>query len=150
MCVDCGRVKPEHEFPYNARHYRGGAAYRMNRCRPCLRAKYRTSINKTAREYQAELRRRVMALLGNRCSCCGETEPRFLTLEHVGGGGNAERRSLNSTGNRKLFEHILAGKLPREKYDCLCYTCNFSRAHNNGLCPHQVIDVQKLMEGVGC
>jgi hypothetical protein len=71
-------------------------------------------------------------------------------LEHIGGGGNAERRALKTTGNRKLFEHILAGKLPREKYDCLCYTCNFARAHNKGVCPHELVDIQKILMGVAC
>src|SRR5262252_4538483 len=38
----------------------------------------------------------MIAAYGGECACCGETEPVFLTLDHVNGDGAAHRRSMNS------------------------------------------------------
>ena len=31
-----------------------------------------------------------------RCGCCGQNEPRFLALDHVGGGGATHRKDIGA------------------------------------------------------
>jgi len=69
---------------------------------------------------------------GCRCACCGETNPKFLTIDHVFGGGNKHRKT-NNIGN---FYNWLKGQNYPEGYQVLCYNCNCARGHNGGVCPH--------------
>ena len=75
----------------------------------------------------------IVAYGGYRCRCCGTTEPLFLTIDHIAGGGNRHRRQLNSgTIYRWLRDHgYPAG------YQVLCINCNLGRHLNGGECPHR-------------
>jgi len=73
-----------------------------------------------------------------RCACCPEERFWALTIDHVHGGGNVERRE---TGSRSTFENVwqqykATGVWPRDKYQVLCATCNHGRRMNGGVCPH--------------
>ena len=46
------------------------------------------------------LRKYVIFLLGNACTCCNEKEPKFLAIDHKYGGGSIERKS---TGEKYLY-----------------------------------------------
>lgn len=81
-----------------------------------------------------QLRLRVLAGYGNLCACCGETDLRFLTIDHVDGGGGRHRRSLGGGSKRVLLE-IVRKDFPPE-YQVLCFNCNFGRSINGGICPH--------------
>lgn len=85
-------------------------------------------------------RRQIVAEAGGRCVCCGETTFEFLTIEHVNGNGNAERKQragdtgrLNAT--RMLIKAAKAG-IDGRRYALLCANCNAARA-NWGRCPHE-------------
>jgi hypothetical protein len=88
---------------------------------------------------QAEL----IAAYGGKCSCCGESEPAFLTLDHVGGGGAAHRRAIKKKSEgranvtRKLRQELKAQGWPKDKYRLLCMNCNFATGHKKA-CPHQL------------
>ena len=69
---------------------------------------------------------------GYRCVCCGETEPLFLTLDHINGGGGKERRE----SGRELYRHILKTGI-RSDLRVLCNNCNRGRWLNGGACPHE-------------
>lgn len=68
------------------------------------------------------------------CQCCGESRIEFLTLDHINGGGNKERKKYPAT--------MLFRKLRRESYPSgyrtLCYNCNCSYG-KYGYCPHNSI-----------
>src|SRR5689334_23309544 len=51
--------------------------------RPEVRARYKANSN---RDY-ARLRAEVIAAYGGKCACCGETEQKFLTIDHEEGTG---------------------------------------------------------------
>lgn len=82
----------------------------------------------------AKLRATVLAGLGGKCSCCGETQNEFLTLEHVNGGGRAHRKAARSL--YRVYHDVIDSGFDRSKYDVLCYNCNCSRGRW-GYCPHQ-------------
>lgn len=98
---------------------------------------------KKCREYRYRLRMKVLIHYGGnppKCSCrgCNETKIKFLTIDHIEGGGTQHRKQL-SLGNlgrgRILYQWLKNNNFP-EGYQVLCYNCNQGRAHNNGICPH--------------
>lgn len=70
------------------------------------------------------------------CSCCGELEIDFLTMDHVD-----NRKKWNHpkgfTGNR-IYSWLKKNNYP-EGFKVSCFNCNIARAYkrNNGICPHQ-------------
>ena len=91
------------------------------------------------RKYFQALRAEVIKAYGGKCSCCGETELKFLTIDHVNNDGYAEREP---SGARASGTHVYR-KLKREgfpkdgRYQILCWNCNCGRNIKGGICPHQ-------------
>ena len=69
------------------------------------------------------------------CSCCGEKELTFLTIDHIDGGGTQHRKEVPASN---LSRWLIKNNFP-EGYDILCFNCNCGRYKNGGICPHQVI-----------
>lgn len=92
--------------------------------------RFRDKIRPRKTVTQAE----VIENYGSKCVCCGETEPRFLTLDHINGGGRKHRKEIG--GHRKLKQWLKANNWPRDQYRLLCMNCQFGFMHN-GVCPHQ-------------
>ena len=93
--------------------------------RECILAKHK--------ERYAETRVLVIEAYGERCACCGEDTPEFLTLDHINGGGNAHRRKVGadvwSWARRNNFPDIL---------QLMCYNCNGAKDRSlSKTCPHQ-------------
>lgn len=68
-----------------------------------------------------------------KCSCCGENNLGFLTIDHINNDGAKDRRKHKSTW--ALFIWLKKNNYP-EGYQILCYNCNMGRAYNDGVCPH--------------
>lgn len=76
---------------------------------------------------------------GYRCACCGETEPKFLTIDHVNNDGAKHRREvvgLGRGGGKKIYSWLIANNFP-SGYQILCMNCNWGKARNGGICPHK-------------
>jgi hypothetical protein len=75
-------------------------------------------------------------ILGNRCNCCGETEPKFLTFDHINGGGTKERKP--GVDHVNPYRYIISN--PKQiKFQLLCYNCNCGQHLAGGICPHKII-----------
>lgn len=74
---------------------------------------------------------------GGACSCCGEVERSFLVLDHIDGGGEAERRQLG--GSKELLMKLRRGGWPQDGYQLLCSNCNLGK-EIIGTCPHTLED----------
>ena len=140
-CSKCEADKEETEFHTRKDRLRG----RHSQCKECRSNKdlpwndkqYKYAITQKSNR---KLRRDVLEHYSNgllKCGCCGESQYRFLTLDHVGGGGGVHRRSLK-TGAGGVYRDIRQRDYP-EGFQVLCYNCNCGRAHNNGVCPHEEI-----------
>lgn len=70
---------------------------------------------------------------GGACQCCGETIAEFLTMEHLQGGGNQDRKTFH--GN--IYARARKEGYPPEKYGLLCMNCNFAEG-KYGYCPHKL------------
>ena len=84
-------------------------------------------VRREKREQQRQLRREVLDGYGGRCECCGNDYPPHLTIDHVGGGGTAERRAARGTS---IYRRLRREGFP-EGYRVLCWNCNWA-AHASG------------------
>lgn len=71
---------------------------------------------------------------GYRCVCCGETEPIFLVIDHINGGGNTERRAIYTNGGAGQYWYLRKMGFPNG-YQVLCHNCNYAKTQ--GGCPHE-------------
>jgi len=79
--------------------------------------------------------------LGHACTCCGEADKSFLTLEHLSGGGGKHRRRISN--GISFYQSISKEGWPKDKYTILCMNCNYAKYHNGGLfCPHQAVRIK--------
>ncbi len=94
--------------------------------------KNKQHLNKIQKEWYRKLRDLVIQGYGGKCTCCTEDRREFLTLEHIGGGGNKHRQKMQQ---HQIFRQIIKSKFPN-KYTILCWNCNASLAYS-GYCPHK-------------
>lgn len=80
---------------------------------------------KLYKKNSAIFKKKAFDLLGNKCKKCGETEKLVLQIDHIKGGGNKERRGLNSLYR---YKKVLEDK---KKYQILCARCNWLKMHKN-------------------
>jgi len=86
--------------------------------------------------YSKTLKDEVFAKYGGyRCACCGESNPGFLTIDHIDNDGADDRR-LHGSG-RPFYKWVKASGFP-PTLQVLCYNCNCGRARNGGVCPHKL------------
>ena len=78
----------------------------------------------------------VYAYYGGKCSCCGELDWRFLTIDHVNNDGHIERKKGFYTNGSQFYRYIVKNNFPKD-YRILWFNCNLGRARNGGVCPHQ-------------
>jgi hypothetical protein len=71
------------------------------------------------------LRLEFLDEFGCKCSCCGETHPYFLTLEHI----ESQHYKKNKIKTYRAAEIRKAKRegWDRTKWDCLCIACNFAK-----------------------
>jgi hypothetical protein len=86
-------------------------------------------------EYRTSLRNEMRSAYGGSCACCGESESMFLQMDHVFNDGHLDRKDNNSSA--KLWAKLKKQGWPKDRYQLLCANCNFGKAMNGGVCPHQ-------------
>lgn len=85
-----------------------------------------------ARRTRIREKQKVITAYGGKCNCCEEKEISFLSIDHIGGGGNTHRRQLGG-GGQKLYAFLRRNGYP-SGYQVLCYNCNFAKSTNKK-CP---------------
>lgn len=85
---------------------------------------------------RAKLKLDFLTAFDFKCSCCGEDDGRFLTLDHVQDDGNLHRENFNE---QQIMRIAKKEGYPKDRYTCLCFNCNSGRASNGGMCPHKCI-----------
>ena len=155
-CKTCGEFKPMARMQRSA----GGKFYYRKWCVQCYSAmkassskqygidnseylkkyhaiKYERTKEKgkiVRKRYYDKWKRIVYDHYGHECSCCGETEPKFLTIDHINDDG-AEHRRKSSSGHT-FFKSIINTGFP-DTFRILCFNCNSGRYRNGGKCPHE-------------
>jgi hypothetical protein len=82
---------------------------------------------KTARK----LREKFLQMYGNKCECCGETEPIFLAIDHVKGQRGISKKESGANAYRKAVKDFLP-----DTYRILCHNCNMATRWGK-VCPHE-------------
>jgi hypothetical protein len=87
------------------------------------------------REYRIRKRRELIALLGNKCKICGFSDIRAIEIDHIKGGGTADKRMISpSSGegaDRMYAYYIKRPKLAIETLQILCRNCNRIKQFEN-------------------
>jgi hypothetical protein len=133
MCLKCKEVK---ELKYFRRNGTGNICYRCSGIKERSKLKYD-----------------MLVAFGFSCQCCGESNPYFLTLDHINNDGNSARDKYNE---QQIYRLARQEGWPKDKYQLLCMNCNFAKGHY-GECPHkqnltnqQILDnIKFLSEGIG-
>lgn len=95
----------------------------------------RPKINLWRKNKVSSLRFEILKSYGDKCSCCGESEKRFLTIDHINGGGKEHRAKFNNTAYA-VYKDIINGKFDKNLYRILCMNCNFAIRFGDK-CPHK-------------
>ncbi len=83
----------------------------------------------------SKLRAEVLAAYGSLCTCCGEFQSEFLTIDHIYGDGHAERKPSKGSAKR-TYPMLKKMGFPQDRYQCLCMNCNWTKSRN-AECPHR-------------
>lgn len=139
-CRACQEVKPICHFE------KVGEKYRKRVCLDCNnesnRAKYandhaerRSKILKRTRGDYAAAKAAVFSHYGRECACCGETEPLFLTMDHVNNDGARHRKTPGQSSHNNIYGWLVRNGFPGG-FQVLCMNCNQGKHRNGGICPH--------------
>ena len=97
-------------------------------------AKNRGKYNKTQHNWKEGLRDAVFGHYGKFCKCCGEDERKFLSIDHINGGGAAHRRSIGRKGGYPFYCWLKNQGFP-VGFQILCFNCHIAK-DAYGVCPH--------------
>ena len=75
---------------------------------------------------------------GRKCAWCGETNPAFLTIDHINNDGNRERLQYGSGG--VFYLHVVRAGFPTN-LQVLCFNCNCAKGFR-GYAPSTFIGFQ--------
>lgn len=116
----------------------------QSHCRLCVNAwrvsvyhsdeTYRASVKATCKKSNAKIRQEMIDAYGGKCACCGETEPKFMTVDHIGGGGQKHRNEIGEGGST-IAKFLKRNNYPTDKFRLLCFNCNCAIGFF-GACPH--------------
>ena len=81
------------------------------------------------RRYSANIRLKLLNLLGMKCKRCGFHDVRALQIDHINGGGSIENKKYGKDlRHRQMIKSIERGE---KKYQLLCANCNFIKRFEN-------------------
>lgn len=136
VCGRCKEPKPLDEF-YVSKIGLFKVSYYCKLCSGKINAdwygdnpEWASAKNKSI--YQ-RVKEKVFEKYGGACTCCGETEPMFLTIDHVnndGGGRNRKERGY------AMYQKLIEMGYPDTR-QVLCWNCNVGKQRNGGVCPHK-------------
>jgi hypothetical protein len=146
ICGTCKAEKPLSEY------YIRSNGYPHSSCKACFiaknkarrtganRAKVLAMDNRSMKLLRAKVRDQVFnAYGGYKCVCCGETEPKFLTLDHIDNDGGKFRKEMlgkRTHAGYHTYRWLLKHGCP-PTVQVMCMNCQHGKLMNNGICPHQ-------------
>jgi hypothetical protein len=87
------------------------------------------------RKYQRQIKEAGLKAYGNKCACCGEHRPNFLTIDHVRGDGAAHRAEIGL--GKAIYGWLRKNNYPQDgRFQVLCFNCNLAKGFFVE-CPHE-------------
>lgn len=71
-----------------------------------------------------KLKLEIVNAYGGECKCCGETQPYFLTIDHINGGGKKHRATVGY--GQKFYTWLKHNNYPLDEFRLLCMNCNLA------------------------
>lgn len=137
LCRDCEVSKPESEFSFaNKRTGRLRPECKLCQARQGAQWKkdnperWKEYINEWTRKDRARCKELVFDHYGRACTCCGESEPVFLVIDHINEDGAEHRKRIQAS---RFYQWLVRQGFP-EEFQTLCHNCNFAKSR--GGCPH--------------
>lgn len=97
----------------------------------------RTEYLEYKRDQHISLKIDTFVEYGKVCTCCGENDWRFLSIDHINNDGFLEpKRHRSGVG---LYYYLKRMNYPKDRYQILCMNCNTGKKVNRGVCPHKEI-----------
>lgn len=96
--------------------------------------KYPEKIRVSATKHRMNRKVKVLSFYSGSkpfCKCCGEKEIKFLSIDHINGGGKKHRK-VEKIGD--ICEWLVRNKFP-DGFQVLCFNCNCAKGFW-GECPH--------------
>jgi len=131
---ECRRINRE-----SGKRWRTKYPERYKRYKDSYKSRNEEKISEQQRSRLQKLRLEVLGHYCDgkiSCSCCGESNPRFLTLDHKNNDGNVKRKEANLGSGWQTYAWIKRNDYP-DDLQVLCMNCNFGKAQNGGVCPHK-------------
>ena len=85
------------------------------------RLNFKDTFRQQGLNYRQATRERLLQMYGRVCAICGFSDVRALTLDHIHGDGNEERRQV---GEKGVYRLALQEHAP-SRYRILCMNCQF-------------------------
>ena len=134
--------KNKNKINAKRRDYRKNNKDKINKSQSKWRENNRELANRLSREskkrYEKKAKKAVFENYGKKCSCCGESNLLFLSIDHINGGGTKHRKRIRE----KITTWLYRNNFPKG-YQTLCFNCNWGKHINNGICPHKEIQTLK-------
>lgn len=93
------------------------------------------NVTRYGKTYITWLKKEVYEHYGNMCSCCRESEERFLSIDHIGGWRKVHVGSKKRLVGTTLYKWIIDNGFPTS-VRLLCMNCNWAIRFGEE-CPHQ-------------
>lgn len=132
-CKDCcnSRSREAHKKAYklDPEKYRKRSTDWIKNNRKIAEIMWRRS----GKKYREKQRMMALKKYGDKCACCGEKEYKFLSFDHINGGGNKHRKIVGV----KTVKYIIKNNFPAI-FQILCHNCNLAKGFY-GKCPHDEV-----------
>jgi len=126
LCQVCGVVKPLKAFKRVDKE----KVYVFKTCMSCY-----------DRRRRLKARKRFLELYGGICVCCGQADPRFLSIDHINNDGYKHRERID---DRDILTMAARHHRP-DIFQILCFNCNMGKERNGGVCPHKAEPLEEYL-----
>lgn len=141
---DCPPCKAARDRQWNKESYQRHRAQRLadvKGYRDRDPEKSKAAISKSNKARYQRMKVKAFEVLGDKCACCGESNPIFLTIDHIHNDG-AEHRKIIGKGAFGIYGWLERNGWPTEGLQILCWNCNMGKRINGGQCPHKADQLQ--------
>ena len=139
---DCRALKGREYYAKNPERYREVSRNSGHRNRHKWLARIKSYYIKNRdhklaeqKEWRDNAKQSIFNFYGNKCNCCRESNPMFLSIDHINNDGYKHRKELKLTGGTSLYRWLFLNNFPKG-FQTLCYNCNMGKRINKGKCPH--------------
>lgn len=142
-CMDTAAVRWQESNRERLRAWRENY-YQANRSKQIKMAKKWNKANperkkvSTNKHYQRLKDASIAAYGGAECACCGESEPMFMSIDHVNNDGHIYSKKLGKPHAGLFLYRWLKNNHYPPGFQVLCFSCNQGKHLNRGICPHQI------------